>query len=474
MSKSPQTARRGGKRSSSTARPSLPSGGRRRSAFASNGTNARRRGCVSPKCAATAPARTASGAAASGGGGARPDRRLRSWRRRPGRRRRRRRERKRWLFGLGTGGLAATAPLDALFRRQQRRRQRRPARWGGRSDSPAAVPAATPRETGAAASSTSARLCRRCRIAPRVHGGAGGSSSSGMGRWTRGRRRGRLDLTAPGAGGAAVSAAEPGRSQRRLRRGRRRRGRPHLRILRQRRRRDRLTKVPAPLARHRADESSTLHDRRGSITPRVNNNPFDQTEGSAHGLRRENHVLHCDGKPVAQKPTPNVGGVLKPSLLIMHYTASQSAKGAISWLCNPNAKASAHLVIDLDGAVTQLCAFQSRRLARWEKRLEAPLELQRLFDRHRAHERRTVDEARQRKIRRRQRKKRARESSGDARAQVRQGRAKALDDLSRPSDLSRRRYRESALPDLRHQRIAGHDDIAPTRKRDPCPTFAME
>ena len=71
----------------------------------------------------------------------------------------------------------------------------------------------------------------------------------------------------------------------------------------------------------------------------------------------KNHVLHHDDKPVAQKPTPNVGGVLKPSLLIMHYTAAQSAKGAISWLCNPNAKASAHLVVDLDGAVTQLAPF---------------------------------------------------------------------------------------------------------------------
>lgn len=71
----------------------------------------------------------------------------------------------------------------------------------------------------------------------------------------------------------------------------------------------------------------------------------------------KNHFLHRDDKPVAQARTPNVGGVLKPSLLVMHYTASQSAKGAISWLCNPNAKASAHLVIDLDGTVTQLAPF---------------------------------------------------------------------------------------------------------------------
>ncbi|MFO1125138.1 MAG: hypothetical protein U1E25_07570 [Methylocystis sp.] len=29
----------------------------------------------------------------------------------------------------------------------------------------------------------------------------------------------------------------------------------------------------------------------------------------------KNHVLHQDDKPVAQKPTPNVAGVLKPGRL---------------------------------------------------------------------------------------------------------------------------------------------------------------
>lgn len=67
-----------------------------------------------------------------------------------------------------------------------------------------------------------------------------------------------------------------------------------------------------------------------------------------------NHILHKGAAPVAQRSTPNKGGVIKPSLLVMHYTASQSAAGAISWLCNPKAKASAHLVIDQQGNVTQL------------------------------------------------------------------------------------------------------------------------
>ena len=67
------------------------------------------------------------------------------------------------------------------------------------------------------------------------------------------------------------------------------------------------------------------------------------------------HVLYLDDKPVAQKKTPNMGGALtRPSLLVMHFTASQRAAGAISWLCNPVAKASAQIVIDIDGTVTQL------------------------------------------------------------------------------------------------------------------------
>lgn len=67
------------------------------------------------------------------------------------------------------------------------------------------------------------------------------------------------------------------------------------------------------------------------------------------------HVLYLDDKPVAQKKTPNMGGALtRPSLLVMHFTASQRAAGAINWLCNPAAKASAQIVIDVDGTVTQL------------------------------------------------------------------------------------------------------------------------
>ena len=55
------------------------------------------------------------------------------------------------------------------------------------------------------------------------------------------------------------------------------------------------------------------------------------------------------------RESPNRGGALKPRFLVMHYTAGMGAGGAITWLCDPQAKASAHFVIDrVTGAVTQL------------------------------------------------------------------------------------------------------------------------
>jgi N-acetylmuramoyl-L-alanine amidase len=67
-----------------------------------------------------------------------------------------------------------------------------------------------------------------------------------------------------------------------------------------------------------------------------------------------NHVLHKDGKPVAQKPSPNRGGKISATLLVYHFTGGDSASGAIATLTSAAAKVSAHLVLDKDGAVTQL------------------------------------------------------------------------------------------------------------------------
>ena len=71
-----------------------------------------------------------------------------------------------------------------------------------------------------------------------------------------------------------------------------------------------------------------------------------------------NHRVHST--EAAERPyirSPNVGGTLDPKYLVMHYTAGQTAEGAVSWLTNKISKASAHLVVGRDGEVTQLVSF---------------------------------------------------------------------------------------------------------------------
>lgn len=60
---------------------------------------------------------------------------------------------------------------------------------------------------------------------------------------------------------------------------------------------------------------------------------------------------------VSVQPTPNKHGVLKPRLLVVHDTAGGlDYKGSVSWLRNPQAKASAHFVIGRDGEIVQLAS----------------------------------------------------------------------------------------------------------------------
>jgi len=62
-------------------------------------------------------------------------------------------------------------------------------------------------------------------------------------------------------------------------------------------------------------------------------------------------------KDVTLRKTPNIGATIKPRYLVFHFTAGSSAKSSVSWLCNPEAKASAHLVVGRDGGITQLAPF---------------------------------------------------------------------------------------------------------------------
>lgn len=74
-----------------------------------------------------------------------------------------------------------------------------------------------------------------------------------------------------------------------------------------------------------------------------------------------NHrLVKDDGTPYPFRATPNQGGTLKPRWLVMHYTAGGSASESINWLANPDAKASAHIVIARDGSITQMVDFNRK------------------------------------------------------------------------------------------------------------------
>ncbi|MCX5497423.1 N-acetylmuramoyl-L-alanine amidase [Kaistia dalseonensis] len=75
------------------------------------------------------------------------------------------------------------------------------------------------------------------------------------------------------------------------------------------------------------------------------------------GYTIDSHRLVLDGKAVLFVATPNQGGTVKPVYLIIHYTAGATADGAINWFANPEAKASAHLVVGRDGETTQMVPF---------------------------------------------------------------------------------------------------------------------
>lgn len=76
-------------------------------------------------------------------------------------------------------------------------------------------------------------------------------------------------------------------------------------------------------------------------------------------MKIQNHRLEAEsGEPgVNRRDTPNKGGVIAPKYLVFHFTAGKSAQSSLDWLCNPEAKASAHLVVGRDGSIAQLAPF---------------------------------------------------------------------------------------------------------------------
>lgn len=65
------------------------------------------------------------------------------------------------------------------------------------------------------------------------------------------------------------------------------------------------------------------------------------------------------GEEVSYQATPNIGGVLRPRWLVLHYTAGRSLESSVASLCTrkPAGNASAHVVLGRDGRIVQLAPF---------------------------------------------------------------------------------------------------------------------
>ena len=58
--------------------------------------------------------------------------------------------------------------------------------------------------------------------------------------------------------------------------------------------------------------------------------------------------------------SPNISGKIDPKFLVMHYTATWGAESAIWTLTRRGSGVSAHVVLDVEGTITQLVPFDRR------------------------------------------------------------------------------------------------------------------
>jgi N-acetylmuramoyl-L-alanine amidase len=194
-------------------------------------------------------------------------------------------------------------------------------------------------------------------------------------------------------------------------------------------------------------------------------------------MRIVDHRLVLDGAPVDFRPTPNKGGTLQPRFLVMHYTAGRSAEGSADWLCNPLARASAHLVIGKDGRIIQLLPFNvvawHAGVSHWHDgrtrlqglnqhsigiELDNPGRLVRQGARWRSLFLGTVYD------------------DVDVMEAVHKNEFRSAGWHIYPSDQLEVAFSVAAslVREYRLEDVIGHDDIAPDRKSDPGPAFPMD
>ena len=78
-----------------------------------------------------------------------------------------------------------------------------------------------------------------------------------------------------------------------------------------------------------------------------------------------NHWLEANtaNEKIAILKSGNVGDLIDPDYVVIHYTATDTARSAIDWFMNTAnnpERIAAHIVLDLDGTITQLVPFNRK------------------------------------------------------------------------------------------------------------------
>ena len=187
-----------------------------------------------------------------------------------------------------------------------------------------------------------------------------------------------------------------------------------------------------------------------------------------------NRLILDDGQSAPFRQTPNIsqGRTIDPQYLVIHYTAGSSFDSSVNWLTNPDAQASAHLVIGRDGEIMQLADFTARTWhagkSSWRGlnglnshsigiELDNAGILTRTADGWRSSFQKTYPEADGMEA--------AHKNDGILRGWHRY----TLNLIEALVAIGSALVREYGLKD-----VIGHDDIAPHRKTDPGPAFPMD
>jgi N-acetylmuramoyl-L-alanine amidase len=88
---------------------------------------------------------------------------------------------------------------------------------------------------------------------------------------------------------------------------------------------------------------------------------FEIHQSKENPVKIGSHLLIASpGERLTYIKSPNQAAGISPLYLVIHFTAGPTLDGAVSWFKNPEAQASAHLVIDRDGSIVLMVAFNRR------------------------------------------------------------------------------------------------------------------